>query len=111
MKEEALARTPCRTGSERGYGTVVRQFAVCSLGEKGAAEDNFGFTVHTHQQSRVESSPFQSSQTHKYATVTRWLTYNGRRGTAYTPAESESREYCRVKSLDGACFIFVSQTQ
>jgi len=49
MKEEALARTPCRTGSERGYGTVVRQFAVCSLGEKGAAEDNFGFTVHTHQ--------------------------------------------------------------
>jgi len=41
LKEEELARTPCRTGSERGYGTVVRQSADFILGEKGAAEDNF----------------------------------------------------------------------
>jgi hypothetical protein len=25
LKEEALARAPCRTGSERGYGTVGRR--------------------------------------------------------------------------------------
>jgi hypothetical protein len=41
------------------------------------------------------------------------LAYNGRRGSAYTPAESgrvESRESFRVKILDAACYIFVSQT-
>ena len=66
--------------------------------------------VHTN---RVESSPIQSSQTHKDAVVTPWLTFNGRRGSAYTPAESsrvQSHESCRVKSLDAACSIFVSQT-
>ena len=45
--------------------------------------------------------------------MTLWLTYNGSHGSAYTPAESsrvESHESCRVKSLDAACFIFVSQT-
>jgi hypothetical protein len=36
----------------------------------------------------MELSPFQSSQTHKDAAATLWLTYNGRRGSAYTPAES-----------------------
>jgi hypothetical protein len=41
--------------------------------------------VHTD---RVESSPIHSGQTHKDAAVTLWLTYNGRRGSAYTPAES-----------------------
>ena len=63
--------------------------------------------VHTN---RVDSSPVQSSQTHKDAAVCLWLTYNGRRGRAYTPAESswvESHESCRVKSLDAACLIFV----
>ena len=66
--------------------------------------------VHTN---RVESSPIQSSQTHKDAAVTLWLTFNGRRSSAYTPAESspvQSHESCRVKSLDAACSIFVSQT-
>ena len=72
----------------------------------------------------VESSPIQSSQTHKDAAVTLWLTYNGSRSSAYTPpAESsrvessrvessqvESHESCRVTSLDAACSIFVSQT-
>jgi len=69
--------------------------------------------VRTHQQSRVESSPVQSSQTHKDAAVSLWLTYNGSSGSAYTPTESsrvESHESCRVKSLDAACSIFVSQT-
>ena len=45
--------------------------------------------------------------------MTLWLTFNGRRGSAYTPAESsrvESHESCRVKSLDAACSIFVSLT-
>jgi len=41
------------------------------------------------------------------------VAYNGSRCGAYTPAESsrvESHESCRVKSLDAACSIFVSQT-
>ena len=45
--------------------------------------------------------------------VTLWLTFNDRRGSAYTPAESsrvQSHESCRVKSIDAACSIFVSQT-
>jgi hypothetical protein len=37
---------------------------------------------------RVESSPIQSSQTHKDAAVTLWLIYNDRRDRAYTRAES-----------------------
>jgi len=41
--------------------------------------------VHTN---RVESSPIQSSQTHEDAAETLWITYNGRRDSAYTPAES-----------------------
>jgi hypothetical protein len=45
-------------------------------------------SVRTYQQSRVESSPIQSSQTHKDAAVTLWLTYNGRPGRAYSPTES-----------------------
>jgi len=45
--------------------------------------------VHTN---RVESSPIQSSQTHKDAVVTLWLTFNGRRSSAYTPAESSRVE-------------------
>jgi hypothetical protein len=45
LKEEAQARTACRTGSERGYGTVVRQSADFNLAEKGAAEDNFGLRM------------------------------------------------------------------
>ena len=65
--------------------------------------------VHTN---RVESSPIQSSQTHKDAAVTLWLTLNGRHGSTYTPAQSnrvQSHESCRVKSLDPASSIFVSQ--
>jgi hypothetical protein len=41
------------------------------------------------------------------------LAYNGRRDSPYTPTDSsqvESRESCRVKSLDAARSIFVSQT-
>jgi len=66
--------------------------------------------VHTN---RFESSPVQSSQTHKDAAVTLWLTFNGHRGSVYTPAESsrvQSHESCQVKSLDAACSIFVSKT-
>jgi len=62
---------------------------------------------------RVESSPIQSSQTQKDAAVTLWLSYNGSRNSVYTPAESSrvaSHESCRVKSLNAACSIFVSQT-
>jgi len=45
--------------------------------------------------------------------VTLWFTFNGCRGSAYTPAELsqvESHESCRVTSLDVACSIFASQT-
>ena len=65
------------------------------------------------QTSRVECSPFQSSQTHKDAAVTLWLTYNDRRGNVYTRTESspvQSHESCRVKSLYAACSISVSHT-
>ena len=69
--------------------------------------------------SRVESSPIQSSQTHKDAAETIWLTYNGRvresvhtsrveSHESYIPVESsptsrtfqrsQSHESCRVKS-------------
>ena len=41
--------------------------------------------IHTN---RVESSPIQSSQTHKDVAVTLWLTYNVRHCSAYRPAES-----------------------
>ena len=64
--------------------------------------------------SRVESSAIQSSQTRKDAAVTLWLSYNGRRGSAHTPTVSsriESHESCRVKSLDVASFIYISQTR
>ena len=67
-------------------------------------------SVHTN---RVASSPIQSSQTHKDAAVTLHLTFNGCRGSAYTPVELspvQSHESCRVKSLDAACSIFDSQT-
>jgi hypothetical protein len=37
---------------------------------------------------RFESSPIKSGQYHKDAAVTLWLTFNGRRGSAYTPGES-----------------------
>ena len=50
-------------------------------------------------------SPIQSSQTLKDTAVTLWLTFNGRHGSAYTPAESS-----RVTSLDAACSVFISQT-
>ena len=71
--------------------------------------------VHTN---KAKSSPIQSSQTHKDASVTLWLTYIGSRGSAYNPAESsrvessrvESHESCRAKSLDVACSIVVSGT-
>jgi len=35
----------------------------------------------------TESSSVQSSQTHKDAAVTLWLTYNGHHGRAYTPPD------------------------
>jgi hypothetical protein len=60
-----------------------------------------------------ESSRVQSSQTHKDAAMTILFAYNSRRTSAYTPADSsqvESRESCRVKSLDAARSIFASQT-
>jgi hypothetical protein len=52
----------------------------------------------------TDSSPIQSSQTHKDAAVTLWLIYNGRRGSAYTPAESSrvprvlpsQKSWCRM---------------
>ena len=51
---------------------------------------------------KKKSSPVRFTKTRQ------WLC--GRRGSAYTAAESsrvESHESCRVKSLDTACFIFV----
>ena len=76
--------------------------------------------VRTHQQSRVESSRVESSRVEPnpvHSDSQRRgrpsVAYSGSRCGAYTPAESsrvESRESCRVKSLDAACSIFVSQT-
>ena len=64
---------------------------------------------------RIESSPIQSSQTHKDLAVTLWLTMAAAavRTQQQRRVESsrvESHKTCRVKSLDAACFIFVSQT-
>ena len=50
--------------------------------------------IHT---SRVKSSPIQSSQTHKDAAVTLWLTDSGHRGHAYTPAESSQVQSSPVR--------------
>ena len=61
-------------------------FTFCPL-KMGCYGDSKGAYPQT-ESSRVESSPIQSSWTHKDAAVTLWLTYNGRRGSAYTPAES-----------------------
>jgi len=56
-----------------------------------------------------QQGPVHSSHIHEDAAL--WLTYNGCRSSAYTPAERvESHKSCRVKSLDAACFIFISQT-
>ena len=64
--------------------------------------------VHTN---RVKSIPIQSSQTHKDAAVTLWLTFNGRCAVhTHQQSRVESHEYCRVKSLDATCSVFVSQT-
>jgi hypothetical protein len=40
LKEEALDRTVCSTGSGRGFKSVVGQTDL-NLGGKGASEDNF----------------------------------------------------------------------
>ena len=58
---------------------------------------------------RVESSQIQLGQTHKDVAVT--VAYNGRREQrTHQQSRVESLESCRVKSLDAACFIFVSHT-
>ena len=68
-------------------GSVRRQAFTC----KGQYKGTYTPTV--------ESSPIQSSQTHKDAAVTLWLTYNGSRSSAYTPpAESSRVESSRVES-------------
>jgi hypothetical protein len=99
VADNCLAPTPCAY-SYSFLGVVDDNLIVLTV------------RVRTHS-SAVESSPIQSSQTYKDTAVTLWLTYNGRHGSVYTPAESrrvESHESCRVKSLDAAYFIFISQT-
>ena len=62
--------------------------------------------VHTN---RVESSPIQSIQTHEDAAETLWLTYNGRRGSAYTPTESsrvQSSPFRLTKTQQRPCCLF-----
>jgi len=70
-------------------------------------------TARVRTPNRVQSSPIQSSQTHKDAAVILWLT-QPRQCLHTSRVESsrvESHESCRVKSFDAACYIFVSQTQ
>jgi len=89
---------------------------VFSTGTSGAYTPTESSRVESSrvESSRVESSPVHSSQTHKNAALTLWITYNGSRGSVYTPGEQsrvESNEPCRVMSLDAICSIFASQTQ
>ena len=69
--------------------------------------------VRTNQQSQVESDPVQSDSQDVAGTL--WPTVAAE--AVYTHQQSrvqaspvQSHESCRVKSLDAACFIFVSQT-
>jgi len=55
-------------------------------------------------------SPIQSSQSHRDAAVTLWLTMAAAAVRTHRQSRVQSHESCRVKSLDAACFIFVSQT-
>jgi hypothetical protein len=60
------------------------------------------------ESSRVQSSPVRPTKTRQCLS----LIYSGHRGSAYKPTESfeYSHKSCRVKSLNAACFIFVTQT-
>ena len=51
--------------------------------------------VHTHQQNRIQSSPVRLT---KNAAVILYLAHNGRRGCAYTPAESNPVQSSPVQS-------------
>jgi hypothetical protein len=66
--------------------------------------------VHSHQQSPGESSPIRLTKTWQRLFG---LLIMAMRRNVYPSAESspvQSRESYRVKSLDAACSIFVSQT-
>jgi len=65
---------------------------------------------------RVESSPIQSSQTHKDAAVDstvflQWPPWQCVNTNRVESSRIESHESCCVKSLDVAYFIFISQTR
>jgi len=62
------------------HNVITRRMTVCYI------LNRCWHRVHTHN--RVESSPIQSSQSHKDVAVTLWLTYNVRHCSAYRPAES-----------------------
>jgi hypothetical protein len=58
----------------------------------------------------VQASRVESDQTHKDAAETIWLTHTGYARECVPTSRVESRESCRVKSLDAACSLFVSLT-
>jgi hypothetical protein len=65
-------------------------------------------TIHTHQQ-----SPVESNATHKDAAEDIWPAHNGPTWecTQYSRVESSSTSFAESKNLDTACFISVSGTQ
>ena len=64
--------------------------------------------MRTHQQSRVESNPVQSDSQRRGSGPVAYLQWQPRQ--CVHPSRVESSRVTRVKSLDAACSIFVSQT-
>jgi hypothetical protein len=64
--------------------------------------------LRTHQQSRVQSSPVRLTKTRQ--ALCGLLTMAAAAVRTRLQDRVESHESCRVKSLDAACSIFVSQT-
>jgi len=65
--------------------------------------------VRTHQQSQVKSNPFRSDS-QRCGSDCGLLTMAAEAVRTHQQNRVASHESCRVKSLDAACFIFVSQT-
>ena len=57
-----------------------------------------------------ESSSIQSTQTHKDAAVTLWLTYNGCRVHSYTPAESSRVPRILPSQKSWCCMLHLRQS-
>jgi hypothetical protein len=76
------------------------------------------FRVRTHQQSQVESNQVQSdsqrcgsdSVTYLQRLLQQCVHISRVKSSRVESSRVESCESCRVKSLDAACSIFVSQT-